>query len=113
MPRHPLPTTSCGRRLVEAEDAPGSAVVVRLDDVETLRDRDSAGTRRASPGRRRPGLCRCRRSASPEARRRRASFISTRTTFGTAIDITVAELSIESLFPTDDATGEAMRSLLV
>ena len=40
------------------------------------------------------------------------AFISTRTTFGTAIDVTVAELSIESFFPTDRETGEAMRSLL-
>ncbi|MEA2297272.1 MAG: hypothetical protein QOF77_208 [Solirubrobacteraceae bacterium] len=32
------------------------------------------------------------------------SFISTNTTFATATDITVAELSIESFFPTDAAT---------
>jgi transcriptional regulator with XRE-family HTH domain len=40
------------------------------------------------------------------------AFISTRTTFGTAVDVTVAELSIEALFPTDRATGETMRSLV-
>jgi transcriptional regulator with XRE-family HTH domain len=40
------------------------------------------------------------------------AFISTRTTFGTAIDVTVAELSIESFFPTNRETVEAMRSLL-
>ncbi len=40
------------------------------------------------------------------------AFISTRTTFGTAIDVTVAELSIESFFPTDRATEETMRSLV-
>jgi transcriptional regulator with XRE-family HTH domain len=40
------------------------------------------------------------------------AFISTRTTFGTAVDVTVAELSIESFFPTDHETGEVMRSLL-
>lgn len=38
------------------------------------------------------------------------SFISTITTFGTATDITVAELSIESFFPADDATSAALRS---
>ena len=38
------------------------------------------------------------------------SFISTITTFGTATDITVAELSIESFFPADRTTAEAVRS---
>ena len=37
------------------------------------------------------------------------SFFSTIATFGTAIDVTVAELSIESFFPADAATAEAMR----
>jgi transcriptional regulator with XRE-family HTH domain len=39
-------------------------------------------------------------------------FISTRTTFGTAVDVTVAELSIESFFPSDPETAHAMRSLV-
>jgi transcriptional regulator with XRE-family HTH domain len=43
---------------------------------------------------------------------RELSFVSTRTTFGTALDVTVAELSIESFFATDPVTGEVMRSLL-
>lgn len=38
------------------------------------------------------------------------SFISTMTTFGTATDITVAELSIESFFPADAETAEAVRA---
>lgn len=38
------------------------------------------------------------------------SFISTLTTFGTAIDVTVSELSIESFFPADRATADAMRA---
>jgi transcriptional regulator with XRE-family HTH domain len=33
------------------------------------------------------------------------AFISTATTFGTAVDVTVSELSIESFFPADDATA--------
>jgi transcriptional regulator with XRE-family HTH domain len=37
------------------------------------------------------------------------SFISTMTTFGTATDITVAELAIESFFPADAATAAAVR----
>ena len=39
------------------------------------------------------------------------AFISTVTTFGTATDITVAELSIESFFPADARTAEAVRAL--
>jgi transcriptional regulator with XRE-family HTH domain len=38
------------------------------------------------------------------------SFISTRTSFGDALDVTVAELSIESFFPTDERTADAMRA---
>jgi hypothetical protein len=37
------------------------------------------------------------------------SFISTRTSFGNALDATVDELSIESFFPTDERTADAMR----
>jgi transcriptional regulator with XRE-family HTH domain len=39
------------------------------------------------------------------------AFISTKMTFGTALDVTVAELSIESFFPADDATARALRAL--
>jgi len=37
------------------------------------------------------------------------AFISTVATFGTAVDITVAELAIESFFPLDEATAAAVR----
>jgi transcriptional regulator with XRE-family HTH domain len=40
------------------------------------------------------------------------SFFSTIATFGTAVDITVAELSIESFFPADARTSEAMRQAI-
>ncbi len=39
------------------------------------------------------------------------SFISTITTFGTAIDITASELSIETFFPADAGTAAVMRTL--
>jgi transcriptional regulator with XRE-family HTH domain len=42
-------------------------------------------------------------------RDRELSFISTNTSFARATDITVAELSIESFFPTDAATAQALR----
>jgi MmyB-like transcription regulator ligand binding domain len=37
------------------------------------------------------------------------SFISTYTTFGAAVDVTVSELSIEAFFPADEATAQALR----
>src|SRR3546814_19359049 len=37
------------------------------------------------------------------------SFFSTLATFGTALDITVAELSIEAFFPADAHTREALQ----
>ncbi|HET8978268.1 MAG TPA: helix-turn-helix transcriptional regulator [Solirubrobacteraceae bacterium] len=37
-------------------------------------------------------------------------FFSTVTTFGTAVDITVAELAVEAFFPADDATAERLRT---
>jgi hypothetical protein len=38
------------------------------------------------------------------------SFISTVTTFGTALDLTAAELSIEAFLPADDATAKALKA---
>jgi transcriptional regulator with XRE-family HTH domain len=38
------------------------------------------------------------------------SFFGTIATFGTALDVTVAELSIESFFPADDVTAAACRA---
>ena len=40
------------------------------------------------------------------------TFLSTVTTFGTAIDITAAELSIEAFLPADQRIAEALRSVL-
>jgi transcriptional regulator with XRE-family HTH domain len=37
------------------------------------------------------------------------SFISTLTVFGTPIDVTVSELAIETFFPADEKTAEALR----
>jgi len=41
---------------------------------------------------------------------RELSFFSTVTTFGTAVDITVAEIAIEAFFPADAATAEYLRA---
>lgn len=40
------------------------------------------------------------------------SFISTTTVFGTPLDATLSELAIESFFPADAETGEALRRLI-
>lgn len=37
------------------------------------------------------------------------SFFNTLTTFGTALDITLSELTIEALYPADEATSNAVR----
>jgi transcriptional regulator with XRE-family HTH domain len=39
------------------------------------------------------------------------SFFSTTTVFGTPVDVTLAELALESFFPTDDATAETLLRL--
>jgi transcriptional regulator with XRE-family HTH domain len=39
------------------------------------------------------------------------SFISTTTIFGTPVDVTLQELALETFFPADAATGEALRKL--
>jgi transcriptional regulator with XRE-family HTH domain len=47
------------------------------------------------------------RLASPEGE---LGFISTVSTFGTAVEVTVSELSIESFFPADERTAEVVRT---
>jgi hypothetical protein len=37
-------------------------------------------------------------------------FLSMVTTFGTAVDLTAAELSIEAFLPADEETSEALRA---
>ena len=39
------------------------------------------------------------------------SFISTTTIFGTPVDVTLQELALETFFPADASTGEALREL--
>ncbi|HXW06880.1 MAG TPA: hypothetical protein VD833_16730, partial [Vicinamibacterales bacterium] len=41
------------------------------------------------------------------------AFFSTTTVFGTPVDITLSELAVESFFPADEATSQALRSGLV
>jgi hypothetical protein len=39
------------------------------------------------------------------------SFFSTTTVFGTPVEVTLAELAIESFFPANQATVEALRRI--
>jgi len=39
------------------------------------------------------------------------SFLSTVTTFGTAVDVTLSELAIEAFYPADAATADALRRM--
>ncbi len=39
------------------------------------------------------------------------AFISTTTVFGTPVDVTLQELALETFFPADDATAQALREL--
>lgn len=41
------------------------------------------------------------------------SFLSTTTVFGTPVDITLSELTLETFFPADAATAEALRAYLL
>ena len=38
------------------------------------------------------------------------TFFSTLATFGTALDVTIAELAIESFFPADEQTAAVLRT---
>ena len=40
------------------------------------------------------------------------SFLSTTTVFGTAQDVTLSELTLETFFPADEATAEAVREMV-
>lgn len=39
-------------------------------------------------------------------------FLSATTVFGTAADVTLAEITIETFLPADDETADAMRTLV-
>ena len=103
---HPQP-----RRVARAPArAPRRQVALTGDAALAALPTSSAATRRPpAAGAEATARRRHRRAAALPRRRRRAAFFSTIATFGTAVDITLAELAIESFFPADAATAEAMR----
>ena len=49
-------------------------------------------------------------AAHPRRRTHELAFLSTVTTFGTAVDVTAAELSLEAFLPADERTAEVVRA---
>ena len=81
----------------------GDAAIAEL--VAELAAYPAARVRRSAPT---PTTSSCRSPARPDGDELR--FFSTVATFGTAVDVTVAELAIESFFPADDITAAACRA---
>jgi transcriptional regulator with XRE-family HTH domain len=90
-------------RLRHQADATGDAVLAALyDELAAYPAPDDAPATTGTPAVVVPLRL---RTASGEL-----SFISTTTVFGTPMDITLAEIAIESFFPADAATAEALRT---
>ena len=87
---HPLPGTIAPGRHAAADRSPWAALPVLL-----------AGT----------FMCVLISSSSTLRSARSLRFFSTMTTFGTAADVTVAELSVEAFFPADAATTAALAAV--
>ena len=90
-----------GRESVTSDDPALAALhdeLAAYPGAESRREHDLGGGEIAVPLRVRSGNA-------------ELAFISTLTRFGTATDVTVSELSLESFFPADSTTGEYMRAL--
>ena len=82
------------RDLAAQVDATGDERCDALDELRALPGPGGRARRRTTSS------SRCEIADGSELR-----FLSTRTTFGTALDVTVSELAIESFFPADDRRG--------
>jgi hypothetical protein len=83
--------------------------VAHLSEAPTS-SASSSVTERLSPS----GVSQLRWRSRPVTMRhgdRELSFLSIMATFGTPLDVTGAELAIESFFPADPGTGSALRDL--
>jgi transcriptional regulator with XRE-family HTH domain len=95
------------RRQVEVSADP--ALIALLEEVAAYPAPAAGRTRAAAPPQPEPPV------VLPFQLRTAAgllSFVSTTTIFGTPVDVTVEELAIESFFPADAATAEALRQLV-
>lgn len=96
-------------RLGQQIDATGDPVLVDLlDELRALPVPPNARPYRPTDEPRFGGIAVALELATDKALLR---FISTTTIFGTALDISLSELAIETFFPLDEATAEAMRKL--
>ena len=78
-------------------------------DLQALAE-ELEGIRATGPNRRSSCPARARSSCRCGSAPTELSFFSTIATFGTPLDVTLAELSIESFFPADEFTAEALKS---
>ena len=111
---HPEGHGAADRQLRRVARAPA-----RAPAPPGLGDRRRRARRPLRRGQRLPGPRARGRGHTPRARSssrcvfraadRELRFFSTVATFGTAVDITMSELAIESFFPADAATAEALR----
>lgn len=93
-------------RLRQQADATGDAALAELHAELAAYPHDGDDGHAPEPG---PTVAVPLRLRTPAGE---LSFISTTTVFGTPMDITLAELAIESFFPADAATAAALRALL-
>ncbi len=94
-------------RLAQQVDASGDAGLSRLhDEIRALPLPPRASPRREETG---PAIAVPFRLEVPGGT---LDFISTTTVFGTAVDVTLAELTIETFFPANRETAAAMRALV-
>jgi transcriptional regulator with XRE-family HTH domain len=93
-------------RLRQQVEASGDATLAAL--AEELRAYPAPPDERPEPRHAEPAVVVPLQFATPAGT---LSFISTTTVFGTPVDITLSELALETFFPADAATAEALRRL--
>jgi transcriptional regulator with XRE-family HTH domain len=95
-------------RLRQQVQATGDAAIAALLEELRAYPLPSDGPHEALEGEH-PGVAVPLQLRAPDGRV--LSFISTTTVFGTAVEVTVQELTLETFFPLDDATGDALRAI--
>ena len=93
-------------RLRQQVEASGDAVLAAL--AEELRAYPAPADERSEARTAEPGVVVPLQFATPGGT---LSFISTTTVFGTPVDITLSEIALETFFPADAATADALRRL--
>ncbi|WP_438021060.1 helix-turn-helix transcriptional regulator [Sorangium sp. So ce315] len=95
------------RRQIEVSADP--VLVKLLEELNGYRLPEPRGARRPEPARE-PGPAAVAVPLRIRMEDRTLSFLSTTMVFGTPVDVTLSELAVESFFPADQATAEALRA---